>query len=480
MIKNVVLITVDCLRADHLSCYGYERKTTPNLDELAKKGILFTHAFANGPWTPASFPSILTSTYPLQYPHFDYHLSPERVMLSEILKGKGYSTGAFHSNPYLSSFYGYNRGFDIFSDFLFTKERIEVGRANPFLRKAQTVMKSLFGDQGSFYRFSVNIRKKIIKESKRNRMKKAKKLLEIDQKIEDAEVTNAKAISWLKNTKMPFFLWIHYMDVRVGYTPPEKCLEFFTYFASSLRDKTKIRKLSEKKYRWKEGVENFSDHELRLMKDLYDAEIRYTDGHIKFLLDEISDLELLRDTLVIVSADHGEELLEHGGIGHGAKLYDELLHVPLILNAPELGKSRVLDDLVSLIDLAPTVVDILNIRKPEKWLGKSLLPLIKGEEKRIDNGVISEVSSGDERKTAYRTKKWKLILDEEKNAYELYDLENDREEKNNVAKKNPDIVNYFSFKINKHISMENKRSREVEERKRTEKNIKKLKAGGKI
>lgn len=491
MVKNVILITVDCLRADHLSCYGYHKKTTPNLDRSAKKGILFTQAFSNGPWTPFSFPSILTSTYPLQYPPLDFHLSPERVMLSEILKENGYSTGAFHSNPYLSSFYGYDRGFEVFNDFLFTEERIKHLYTYASLAKAQKRMKekleSFFGEQNLFYSLLISFYRKgekIIKRAlEKAVIEKAYKLLEIDEKcIEDANALIIKAISWLKNTKKPFFLWIHFMDVRMGYVPPEKCLEYFTHFTSSLPDKTKIRRLSEKEYRNQYvAKENFSENEQRLMINLYDAEIRYVDEHIKLLLDEIEDMGLFHDTLIIITADHGEEFLEHGDTAHNPKLYDELLHVPLIiLYTPELGKNIVIDDLVSLLDLAPTILDILGIKKPEKWLGESLLPLIKGEKRRLDNGIISEVFSNGKRKTSYRTKKWKLIFDEEKNGYELYSLEKDIKENNNVAEEMPDIVKDLSFKIDRHISLENKISREIEEIRRIKDSIRKLRATGKI
>ena len=117
---NVILITIDSLRTDHMSCYGYERKTTPNIDNFAQENILYTNAFANGHNTSTSFPAILSSTYPLMYPDstssYSKSLSPERIMVAEILKKNGYLTAAFHSTPLLAEYYGYDRGFDIFQD----------------------------------------------------------------------------------------------------------------------------------------------------------------------------------------------------------------------------------------------------------------------------------------------------------------------------------------------------------------------------
>jgi arylsulfatase A-like enzyme len=483
MVENVILITIDSLRADHLSCYGYQKRTTPNLDELSKKGFLFTQAFSNGPWTPASFPSILTSSYSLQYP-YSAHLSPQRIMLSEVLKREGYLTGGVHCCPYLSSFYGYNRGFETFRDFLFDNYGVQdkineltKGHGN-FTTKIGKKIKDVFGESSSIYRFLKVFHSEMYKIMNRDR---SENFLDIVSKYAKAETINREVISWLENgVNGKFFLWIHYMDVHIPYTPRT---EYMNQIGSPLPEEIRIRELNEKLFKYRGAYNkrvNMSEDELRLMIDLYDAELRHADEAIGSLLEEITRIGLLDNTLVIVTADHGDEFLEHGSVAHSPKLYDELLHVPLIFYAPEIDKGKIIDDLVSLLDLAPTIVDVLGIKKPEQWLGESLLPLIKGEQTRIDNGVISEVLAGSKRKTAYRTKKWKFILDEEKNAYELYDLENDRKEKNNVAEENPDIVNYLSLKINEHISMENKISREVEERKRIGENIKKLKTRGKI
>jgi len=220
--------------------------------------------------------------------------------------------------------------------------------------------------------------------------------------------------------------------------------------------------------------------ELKQTIELYDAEIRYVDGSVAMILDEVEKLGLQANTLIILTADHGDEFLEHGDTFHFPKLYDELLRVPLIFYAPELDENKVIDDLVSLLDLSPTILDILDIEKPKKWLGKSLLPLIKGDERRTNNAVISEVScSKGKRKISYRMKKWKLIWDEERDFYELYDLEKDNKEIKNIAEEKPDIVKYLSSKIKEHVSMENKTRKQAEERRITGM-VEKLKTGGGI
>ena len=488
MIENVILITIDSLRADHLGCYGYHKKITPKLDELAKNGIIFTHAFSNGPQTTASFPSILTSTYPLMYEmskqQLSKHrlmiqqLSKHRIMISEMLREVGYSTAAVNCNPYLSSDYGYNRGFEYFRDFfddyigMRIQEFIKSGnRAKGLISIMEKRIKKVFSDSSIMYKFLRRFHSEIMSRYQE------KKYLEISIEVKNinAEVINKEVISWLKekgNNK--FFLWIHYMDVHFPYLPPSKYLNY---------NKRKVISVNRKiihQYKIKDNLTKISKSELKQTIELYDAEIRYVDDSVAMILDEVEKLGLQANTLIILTADHGDEFLEHGDTFHFPKLYDELLRVPLIFYAPELDENKVIDDLVSLLDLSPTILDILDIEKPKKWLGKSLLPLIKGDERRTNNAVISEVScSKGKRKISYRMKKWKLIWDEERDFYELYDLEKDNKEIKNIAEEKPDIVKYLSSKIKEHVSMENKTRKQAEERRITGM-VEKLKTGGGI
>jgi arylsulfatase A-like enzyme len=439
MIENVILITIDSLRADHLGCYGYHKKITPKLDELAENGIIFRHAFSNGPQTTASFPSILTSTYPLMYEvskqRLSKHrimiqqLSKDRIMISEVLREAGYSTAGVNCNAYLSSYYGYNRGFEYFRDFfddyggMQTQEFIKSGRrASGFIRRVEKEIKKVFSDSSILYKFL----RRFFSEIKSRY--KEKKYLEIivNHKNINAEVINKEAISWLKNKgNNKFFLWIHYMDVHFPYLPPSKYLNY---------NKREVISLNRKiihEYNIKDNLTNISESELKQTIELYDAEIRYADDSVAMILDEVEKLGLLANTLIILTADHGDEFLEHGDTFHFQKLYDELLRVPLIFYAPELDKKKVIDDLVSLLDLSPTILDILDIEN------------------------------------SYRMKKWKLIWDEERDFYELYDLEKDSKELKNIAEEKPDIVKYLSSKIKEHVSMENKTRRQAEERRIT-------------
>jgi arylsulfatase A-like enzyme len=487
MIENVILITIDSLRAGHLGCYGYYKKITPKLDELAENGIIFTHAFSNGPQTTASFPSILTSTYPLMYEmskqHLSkyrimiQHLSKHRIMISEVLREAGYSTAGVNCNVHISSYYGYNRDFEYFRDFFEDYSRMPTQKVIKFGNRAKVLISimekkinKVFSDSSIIYKSIRRFYSEIWGRTQE------KKFLESIVKLKNinAAVINKEAISWLKNKENnKFFLWIHYMDVHFPYLPSSKYINY---------NKREVISLNRKiiKHCIKGNRADISESELKQIIKLYDVEIGYVDNSVALFLDEVEKLGLLSNTLIIITADHGDEFLEHGDTFHFQKLYDELLHVPLIFYAPELGEKKVIDDLVSLLDLSPTILDILGIEKPKKWLGESLLPLIKGDKRRTNNAVTSEVScSNCKRKISYRMKKWKLIWDEERDFYELYDLEKDSKEIKNIAEEKPDIVKYLSSKIKEHVSMEDKTRRQAEEKKITGM-LEKLKTGGGI
>ena len=147
---NLILITIDCLRADHLSCLGYPKKTTQNLDYFASKGVLFSQAISVGNWTPSSFIAILTSTFPLMHGGW-FDISKRGITLAQVLKEHGYHTAAFPSNIWLSSYFGYHRGFDVFDDI--------ISKTTPrnLLRKPKALVKRIIGTKGKLYDFLLQI-----------------------------------------------------------------------------------------------------------------------------------------------------------------------------------------------------------------------------------------------------------------------------------------------------------------------------------
>jgi len=422
--KNVVLITVDCLRADHIGIYNYKRNTTPYLDDISKKGLLFKNAFANGPNTRHSVPSFLTSTYPLLFDDEakSGKFQEGRKTIVEVLKEKGYTTLAVHSNPYVSKFYGYDRGFDYFNDYLAGQVEIEKD-VNLVQEKFNQIIKGL------------------------------KALIIAKLPHEDGKTLNKQVSSWMKETKSPFFLWVHYMDVHMPYIPPNEFLKKIgvkTY--SNIKKVWMGKKIDDIKMRGK-----IKDKEIKDYINLYDGCIRYTDEIIKKLIKKIE--KNYPETIFIITSDHGEEFREHGDLSHIEKLYDELLHVPLIIYGKGIKKKKV-EKPVSLIDLSPTILNLLGINNSNYFQGKPFFD---------SNDFIIAEALKDKRLTAYRDKKWKFILKED--GCELYDINKDPSEKNNLFDKKGYEKEKKKFKdiLEKHIKSTN------EERKKRKTSVHKKK-----
>lgn len=407
--KNVVLITVDCLRADHVGSYGYKRKTTPFLDDLSKKSLFYDLAFANGPNTRLSIPSLLTSTYPLLFlqeaQNGKFHNG--RVSVASLLKKRGFATACVHSNPYISKFYGYDRGFDYFNDFLIGQVEDEISQT-----KARRTFREI--------------------------VKGFKAIVSHKLPHEDGKTLNHEAFTWLEKIAEPFFLWVHYMDTHMPYVPPNEFLKII-----DVKTYSHIKKIwMGKKIDDIEMRKTIPNEEVNDYINLYDGCIRYIDQIIK---DLITGLEKkFSNTIFIITADHGEEFREHGDLGHHEKLYDELIKVPLILYEKNI-KERIVNELFSLINLGPTIFHLLGI-KPD-------LDMQGSTDFYRKNYIIAEAWRN-KRTTAYRDKEWKLILNGDKK--ELYYLPEDKYEKNNVYKKEySKKAKSFEKILNNHIKMIN-------------------------
>lgn len=356
------------------------------MNSLAEKSLFFKNAFANGPNTRHSVPSFLTSTYPLLFLQEAQggKIHPGRKTIAEILKNNGYTTAAIHSNPYISAFYGYNRGFDFFNDFLLGQVEDDIKR-NVF---SKTV-------------------KEIVKGVKAVVMKKLPH--------ENGETINEEAVRWLETLeKEPFFLWVHYMDVHMPYVPPNEQLKELGLKRYGHARKIWLgQKIDDVKMR-----EKIKDSEIEDYINLYDACIRYTDEQIKKLISVIE--KKYQDTLFVISADHGEEFREHGDLSHLEKLYDELLHVPLVFYGRNV-KHQMVEKPVSLISLSPTILDFIGVNNKNWFQGKNVFEA---------NPFIIAETWKKKRITAYRDEEWKFILSGDKR--ELYHVKDDPLEKRNL------------------------------------------------
>ncbi|HUU52576.1 MAG TPA: sulfatase-like hydrolase/transferase [Candidatus Heimdallarchaeota archaeon] len=359
--QNFLLITIDTLRADRLSCYDRTHVQTPNIDSLAQKGVLFSKAFANTPTTLPSHASILLGITPLHHgvhDNYNFIVLEEFLTLAEHLKNFGYSTGAIIGAHPLDSRFGLNQGFDAYDDEY---------------------------DKLSSQKFAHGERW--------------------------ADDITKKAIEWLEDQDTPWFLWTHFYDPHEPYEPPEP-----------FKTKYKAR--------------------------LYDGEVAFVDSELGKLLDYMKTKNLFKNTLIVLTSDHGESLEEHGEKTHGYFAYNSTIWVPLIFTAPN-GGQKVVEQHVSHVDIFPTACDILKIPKPPFLQGISLMPALNGknlpERLLYFESLYPFYSRGWAPLQGYISHKEKFI---QSPIPELYNLEQDFQETNNIAvashlgshRKNLDVI----------------------------------------
>ena len=343
-IRNVVLLTLDALRADHVSAYGYERETTPNLDAFAEGGIRFENAYSLSTHTREAIPGLLSGRYPSECVTDDYELGADTV--ASRLRKTEYTTGAFHSNPYVSRAYGFDRDFDTFDDDLYLGQHKLIALAQRALDKV------------------------------RNRH------------YARAEEINERALELVDSTEEPFFLWAHYMDPHGPYSPLREYQEVFHDEYVGMKRAQELYKRSVL-----EDPEGVTDAERRELVNLYDEEIRYADAQLGRFLDELESRGLLEETLVILTADHGDAFGERGYFGHPRELDEELLRVPLVVHAPGLSSGEV-ETPASLADVVPTILEAAGVAGDRDLPGESLFDV--AADPSDDRVVFSQVR-GDSR-----------------------------------------------------------------------------------
>jgi len=443
--KLILLITIDCLRADHLGCLGYDRNVSPYIDELAKGGVTFSQAISQSSATLGAFPAIFASRYGLNAYDGNGNLK-DLPTIPKLLKEEGYVTAGFNSNPFLSRVYNWNQGFDYFYD------NFESTR---FIRNKK--LYSLVGNINRLFNYALS-----------------------NDPCLSADGINRKAFKWLESNYTQgsnVFLWLHYMDAHGPYVLPKSHQKPFLKKPLSNRE---IRKLCHKAGRVKKR-ENLSDYENNTLKNLYDAEICYVDEQLKSLMQELKKCELYEESLIIITSDHGEELCQHGRFRHGGA-YDEVLRVPLLLLYPgEIPKGKMISRQIRLIDLAPTITDILDKKPPGTWEGESLLPLLKKQNVEYRPKEAYSWNSTPSSSVTYysiRTEEYKYIITirkDEGTREEAFDLLNDPLETKNLiehsTKLHPSLqmiqakLHNFMAKFDRdHIAQKSDLNREIEEK----------------
>jgi arylsulfatase A-like enzyme len=392
---NVILIGVDTLRADRLSCYGYEGSQTPAMDSLAAGGVRYAAATAQASWTKPSFATILTSLYPSSHTATG---KPDRLpqavtTLAEVLAANGYYTGGIADNINIAPAFGFDQGF---GDYV-------------YLEPGYFFAGNEAASQTALYQVL-----------RRGWAMASGDRIYVQNFYQDAAVVTEQALGWLdSNQGTRFFLFLHYMDPHDPYfTHP---YDGSGYARASNQD---------------------PDPALApVFSDLYDGEVRYLDGYLEQLFDGLKAAGLYDDALIILTADHGEEFQEHGGWWHGQTLYQEQIAVPLIVKMPGGQKAgTVVGDLARSLDIAPTILDLAGLPIPEAMMGQSLWsaalpPAYAFAEEDHEGNVL----------TALRTGTQKLILANSDNprglpAEVFFDLAADPGEAQDLLAARPDQV----------------------------------------
>jgi arylsulfatase A-like enzyme len=453
--KNVILLTIDCLRQDHLKLYGYKRDITPNIDKLAKNALTFNNMIVNGSNTPSSFYSLFTSSIPTldgKYAPLPTH----KKVFSEILQQKGIKTCGIHSNPHLGTYCNYERGFDYYVDVL------EKPHFN-LKKKLLTLLRNILVKTG----FKRKFRRLLKFASKYVDLKKEFASIQTSKSnapYSNAKIIIAEAIDWLnKNFETPFFMWIHFMDVHRPYYPPESYINKITNLSISDSMKLYLNKLFDNYKKDPDFYKKVTSEHIEVLNILYDAEIMFVDHYIGIFFSYLKKKGIYDNSNIIISADHGQALFDHNQLSHGVSLYDELLRVPFVfkLGLPGgaiNGQLKRIPDIVEFIDLAPTILELFGLSNDEAFKGKSIMHLIEDKQhsKHLEE-VISAIYHSEGRMfTAFsnfrsnpyllmsvRDKNWKLIYNEENKKIELYNLKKDPQELNDLSESRIYEINYI-------------------------------------
>jgi arylsulfatase A-like enzyme len=402
---NVLLITLDTVRAQSLSLYGYPRPTTPQLERISKSGVRFDRTLVTAPWTLPSHASMFTGRFAHEMSTDWFKpLDATYPTLAEVLSKHGYATAAFVANLYYcNSATGLNRGFVHYEEY-----PISFG---------QIILSSTLSE----WIFNSCIRRLVDYQDDLNR--------------KSAALLNNDFLNWLsRNDQRPFFAFVNYFDAHEPFLPPSP-------FAAAFGPRGRPKKNTNMS-----PATNWTEEEIGLERDAYDGSIAYLDQQLGLLFDELQRRGKLANTLVIITSDHGEEFNEHGIMGHGYDLYMPSLHVPLLILMPSrVPAGASVHEVASLGDLPATVMDLLKLKDEVRFSGNSLArywdethntrggspvsllseldfapnlpasyPLAKGNMKSLAEGSYHYIKNGD-------------------GSEELYNFENDPNETNDLS-----------------------------------------------
>lgn len=406
---NVILIDLTALRADRLSSYGYPPNTTPNMDILASNSIVFKNAISASSWTLPSVMSVFTSAYPSEHglknnkiKNKDGNLvkanlkemNRDITTLAEVLRQNNYATAGFTGDVHLNKTYGYGNGFDEY-----------------------------YGEK-PFAGFETNV---------------------------------PLALDWLKENKnRKFFLFVQGYDLHGRYGLQKDSAKKFMdkgyngLYTGSVDEQIYLRDLS-----LEEGHVNLSEEDMKFWRSLYDTKLYDADKRLGIFFNELEKSGVTGKSIIIIMGDHGDEIFERNRIDHGFSLYDELIHVPLIIRIPNLKHHKAIEGQVRTIDIMPTILDLisvdLNQSVKNQMKGESLVPLMQGRSMNLDAFSETDYLYKIFKRSIRKSNGWKFIYSLDTNQRELYNLNKDPKEKNNLVNEEPQKVYELEQELFKQI-----------------------------
>ena len=437
---NVILISIDTLRADHLSCYGYQRRTTPNIDRLAEDAVLFENAYSTAAWTPPAHASMLTGRYPSFHGVVDTgRLGREIPTLAEALRAGGYRTAGFVNNSQVGELVGLEKGHEAF---------VEVWKGTAGMSLLRRGMDYL--------------------------VRNAKDRVGLAD--HGADRTNRLVRSWLREKgDQPFYLFIHYIEPHNPINAPHP-------FKNKFREHPDNRNIDRKKLDcvadnplncYTRGIRLNAD-EIAALKALYDGEVNYIDHKLGELLDYLKKERIYDNSLIIVTADHGEHFGEHDLYSHVASLYEPILRIPLIIKYPEgFHRQTRVAELVQLVDIFPTVVETAGLDRKfgEGVQGTSLVKtdsngryhdfIVSEWEGRVPHFVQKRMNGRDLDPVINKFKESLVMIREGRYKFisnsngreELYDLAADRGELTNLIEREQETAADMRAKLTRWRSL---------------------------
>jgi arylsulfatase len=382
--KNVLFVILDAARARQFGAYGYGRPTTPEIDRIAAEGIVFEKAYTPAVYTLAAMSSVWTSQYPDRHHSevsFSSRLPKDRLTLAELLSAQGVETGGFVANAVAGTAGGFERGFTVFDE----------------------IWKSLGSGGGGF--------RKVMP-------------------------------GWIAGHRgRRFFAYVHFREPHFPYDPDPPFDALFGAVST-------IPKAARRDMDWitaaNQGRRPLSPEEREDLVRLYDGNLAFADQEVGALRKELEAAGLWDETVVIVAADHGEELFEQGWIGHNVHLFEESVHVPLIVRVPGVPRGKRIDGLVDLLDVAPTVADVFGVLgkggSDKAFQGRSLLPVIGGAPGKA--AVLSR-TVWDRPRYALRDARYKYLYDTRSGEEKLFDLQSDPGEERDQLAADPLRAAYY-------------------------------------